>query len=113
MPIRLSEFLAQVKTISVTHLGETVYLSYRVNAFNSAFIAEYYGPQWVEEHPGENRLDHQLSELITEWNLVDDDGNGITPSLAVIALLPLKLKEKIGRAMFQESIEPGDDEKKD
>jgi len=112
MAIRLKEFLAQEKTIEIEYLGETVTVSYKVNAFNTQFINDYYSPKWAEEHAGENRLDHQLSELITGWNLVDDAENPIPPSLAVIELLPLKLKEKIGKAMFAQSMDPGEDEKK-
>jgi hypothetical protein len=112
MTIKLSEFLAKEKQISLEYLGETLEVTFRVNAFNTTFIENYYGSKWNESHPGENRLDSQLTELISGWNLVDDAGKALAPSQDLIAQLPLKLKELIGKTMWESMANPGEEAKK-
>lgn len=112
MPIRLSEFLAAEKTISLDCRGETLEITFRVNALNNKFIETYYGKTWAENNPGKNRLDCQLVDLIVGWNLVDDNGKVLPPTPELIAQLPLGLKKQVGEAIWKASEDPGDEEKK-
>lgn len=112
MPIYLREFLAAEKTISLETHGETLEVTFRVNALNTRFIETYYGKTWAENNPGKNRLDCQLEELILRWNLVDDNGKALAPSPELIAQLPLALKKQLGEAIWKAVEEPGDEEKK-
>lgn len=111
MAIKMTEFLAKAAEIEIPYAGETVQVVYRINALSDEFFERYYGPN---AEAVEHKLNAQLMELVVDWNLEDDEGEKIPVSMEVLRLLPVGLKEQIGRTILEQvhNAGLGADEKK-
>jgi len=100
VPIRLSALTADRRTIVVQFGEDSLSLTYRPSAFNA--VQE---ERELEQRAKGQHLKSQassLAEIITAWDLVDDDGKPLPVSEAVIATLGLDVVSRLTRAVLDD-----------
>jgi len=89
------------RTVPVTYDGETIQVTFRPAAINT---------DWQERLQALQRSDRTgfvelLAEALISWDIVDDNGQVLEPSVDLMRRLPIDLLEEISRAIF-ESLAP-------
>ena len=87
MPIRLSQVGKQQKTATVAYDGETVDIVYRPGAFTPRVEARINEAQ--KDSTVSQELAQILSEVIISWDVLDDDGQPLPPTIDLLMDLPL------------------------
>lgn len=98
MPIRLSALTADRRTLVVPFGEDSLTLAYRPSGVNAAQEARE-----LEERAKGEHLKAQarsLAEIISSWDLEDDDGKPVPPSAEVIGGLGLEVATRLMRAIL-------------
>lgn len=100
MPIRLSAITADRRTVKVPFGDDSLSLTYRPSAINAVQEARE-----LEEREKGRHLQAQatsLAEIITSWDILDDEGQPLPVSEEVIATFGLDVVSKVTRAILDD-----------
>lgn len=91
MPIRLSELVNDLRWVQISYAEQELNIGYRPNAVNieSMAILESLSQGNIEE------LANLLPILIAEWDLLEDDGSMVPPTVATFRRLSFPLMQLI------------------
>lgn len=100
MPIRVSALTADRRTIKVDFGDDTLNLTYKPSAVNAVQEAR----ELEEREKGQVLLAQarSLAEIITSWDVQDDDGKPLPVSADVMAPLGLDFTAKVTRAILDD-----------
>lgn len=89
MPIKLSDLLKRTRVITVEFQGETVTVTYRLNAVTPALLSGK--PSAVE----------QVKAVVEEWDVLDDRGRPMAPDV-IAEQMPTMFLEAVLSAVVQD-----------
>jgi len=109
MAVRLSEILAQKSTVNVRFRGFTFDVEYKPNVVTPSF----YESVFQDETSYREQLETALSVIVTDWGLVDEEGNPLPITKEGMQDLSTPLLEKIYLSAVRDIRNtPTDEEKK-
>lgn len=100
MPIRASALTADRRSLKVAFGDDALSLTYKPSAVNAVQEAR----ELEEREKGQHLMAQarSLAEIITGWDLVDDDGAPLPVSAEIIAPLGLDFTAKVTRAILDD-----------
>lgn len=98
MPIRLSSLMADRRTVRVPFGDDTLTLTYRPSAVNATQEARELEQRAKGEHLKAQA--NSLAEIITEWDVLGEDGKPVAPTTEVIGWLGLEVTTRLMRAIL-------------
>ncbi len=101
MPIKLSQLRSKTKTIPVLFDGESVLVSYRLNAVTPEFLDMISGPLNGET------VCHAIEQVIDDWDVLDEAGQHLPATYAVMRSLPLVFLQIVMEAI-SDDVKPGE-----
>lgn len=98
MPIRVSALVADHKPVAVVFGDDTLNLTYKPSAVNAVQEERELADRKEGRHLF--ALAQSLSEVIDSWDLQDDDGNALPPTVDTLKPLGLDALQKINRVIL-------------
>ena len=98
MPVRLSALTADRRTLKVAFGDDSLTLTYRPSAFNAVQEERELAMREKGQHLKSQAS--SLAEIVTSWDLVDDDGKAVPIAEDVVATLGLDVVSKLTRAIL-------------
>lgn len=107
MAIRLKDLKSKTREIPVEYQEETLAVVYRVNVVTPVFLQEMDGTDDKE------MTAKQLEAVVERWDLLDEKGKPLRPTMELLMSLPLTFLVAVLNAIVSDMRGPGDEEKKD
>jgi len=96
--IRLSALVADRRTLTVPFGDDALTLTYRPSAVNATQEARELAERAKGEHLKAQA--NSLAEIVTSWDVTDDDGKPLAPTAEVIGGLGLEVATRLMRAIL-------------
>lgn len=98
MPVRLTALTADRRTVRVAFGEDVLSVTYRPSAVNAVQEARELEDRAAGRHLAAQA--NSLAEIISGWDLVDDDGQPLPPSAEVLAGLGLDVTARLTREIL-------------
>lgn len=94
MPIKLSSFKNKTRTVTVKFGDDECQVTYRVNAITPAYIDSFkemktMSEVWIK----------QICDLVTHWQMLDEDGKEILPTPEFVTTLSTDFLGEVVKAI--------------
>lgn len=96
MPIKLTDLKNRTRKIQVEFQGETLEVEYRINVVTPEFLHRL--DTLAKENITDN-LPYQICEAVERWDLVDDDGEELAPTMELLRSLSTEFLTTVIRAI--------------
>lgn len=106
MPIRLKDMQKATKTIQIDFNGETLEVEYWMYRATPAFLRD------METWDDKEALEKAVCAVVKRWDLLDEDGQEIPPTVEVARELPVEFLREVQTAILDD-MRGGEAEKKD
>ncbi|NPV85983.1 MAG: hypothetical protein HPY45_08255 [Anaerolineae bacterium] len=107
MAIRYKDLNAKTRTITVYYDGESLDVTYRLNAITPAALRELRGLESAES------LAAQVGMVVESWDVLDDKGQRIKPTREFAEKLPVDFLAAVITGIVDDVRAPDGEEKKD
>lgn len=81
--MKLSDLRKKTKKISIEIQGDTLNVEYRLNVVTPLFLRELGSIEDSDEN-----ITRQLQEVVASWDLLDDEGKEIKPTVELVQSIP-------------------------
>ena len=97
MPINLEKMKAWRRTVVVKFASEECRVTYRPGAYTASLLDR------AAKEPGvEGYYRTVISELVAEWDVLDDTGKAMAPTLELISTLSLEFLKAVKAAILED-----------
>jgi len=92
--VRLSDLGREART-TIDYDGAAIEVVYRPAAINSDWLKR------MGERAGLDTYVPLLTEVLVRWDITDDDGNELEPSVEIMRQLPIDFLNKVAQALLE------------
>lgn len=100
MPIRLSELAAQRRELDVQFDGDVVKVVYLPGKMTMQMQQRANDAMQMPADQGNRELAQILSDLVVEWDVLEDEGKALPVTPDTISLLPLRFVTLLTKSLF-------------
>jgi hypothetical protein len=104
--IHIEDLKKETRKIEIQHGEDTLHVEYRLNAANPLFLRELKTIEDTDEN-----LTRQLQELVVHWDLLDENGQEVTPTVELIASIRREFWQEIIGQIVLDMRGPADEKK--
>lgn len=98
--MRLSAVLADLTTLPIDVDGETLNVTYAPSSLTPE-LEDQYMAEFETQRTG-GALAKYLANVVTQWDLVDDEGEPVAPTEEILRTLPVKFLGKVFEAIAED-----------